>query len=143
MKPLRLLLVPVTLGLLLASVGCGGGPSGVKVQGKLTDAKGADVTFAATETVQLSLVSPAFSAAAVVNKADGSFRVEGPEGRGLPPGDYTVTLEAKPYGPMAGNKADRFRGKFAPGKSPLKVTVPAKGVDTVTVDIERGVVRAS
>jgi hypothetical protein len=134
-----------TLALLVAPLALPGcGPSGtVQVTGKLLKAgapytppegQTLGVTFYAMEVKDTSGQTAANSEpyAANVNPAEGTFVVPGPEGRGVPPGKYRVsviqkmTREAleKANASVTGKKpvdrdTDFLKDKFGPANSPI------------------------
>jgi hypothetical protein len=54
---------------------------------------------------------------AVFNRSDGTFKVIGKDGSGLPPGKYKVALE------QLSHKNDEFQGAYSTNKSPFTVEV--------------------
>ncbi len=78
--------------------------------------------------------------------ADGKFEVPGPEGRGIPPGKYRISVIQKPKGTSAAPKpkskreaADRdtdfLRDQFSPDASPIVRTIDAKSAQLV-IDLD-------
>jgi hypothetical protein len=53
-------------------------------------------------------------------KADGTFTVPGSDGRGLPRGQYRITVL---HSGFQGAGGDRFRGRFAADSTPLVVDI--------------------
>jgi hypothetical protein len=70
------------------------------------------------------------SYAAVYEPSDGTFRVKGKDGEGLPPGKYRVSLE------LMKNREDMFGGKLVGKKSPFTVTV-TRGGDDLVIDLDK------
>lgn len=86
-------------GLTSAAVGCGGG--GVAVTGKVVNG-GSPYTLAEGEGLSINLTKEDGGGAGggTVQK-DGTFKIAGPEGAGLPAGKYKVTVTHYPS-PQAG-----------------------------------------
>jgi hypothetical protein len=80
------------------------------------------------------------SAMAVFNNGDGSFKLMGPVGKGVPPGDYRVAIEAHPY-PEGG--PDRFKNQFNVKNSPLTLTVSNEPVQNIVIDVGTRTVTAN
>jgi hypothetical protein len=111
----------------LAVVGCGGKS---KVNGKIVK-DGQPFTVSEKGVFVLSFVSADGTDKTVYNattKPDGTFTILGPEGKGVPPGKYTVNLTAMDPYPTT----DKLAGKYAPGKSTLTAEV---GKGDVVVDV--------
>jgi hypothetical protein len=70
------------------------------------------------------------SFAAEYNPEDGSFRVVGKDGKGLPPGKYRVDLQ------LMENKEDLLGGKLLGPKSPFTVEVTPSSSDVV-IDLDQ------
>ena len=102
-----------TVGLLFVLVilaGCGGGPSDTAVSGRLLENgeavkpmqgmppgdKGWQMTF-----TQADVKDPSSGSSYAQIADDGSFRVEGPNKKGLPPGKYRISVEKGPKGKSA------------------------------------------
>jgi hypothetical protein len=64
------------------------------------------------------------------NSEDGTFRVRGSDGRGLPPGKYSVTLE------LMKNRKDVFHGRFNARQTPFQFDVASSSSDLV-VDLDK------
>ncbi len=126
---MRCLRALATITILTAAVislpGCGGGGNGVKVYGKLAKA-GAKYTPPEGQRVTITfyaIEAKDESGKKVVNEpyvatldADGeSFEVNGPEGRGIPPGSYRVAVTQKMYREVF----EKTKPTAAPGKPPL------------------------
>lgn len=77
---------------------------------------------------------------AVQLAADGSFRVRGPDGEGLPPGAYTVVATS---GIEGQGWREKFKGRYEVGKSPLKVQIPDVAEQRLTIDLAAGTVNLS
>jgi hypothetical protein len=67
---------------------------------------------------------------ALYHAEDGSFEVTGKDGRGLPPGDYRVSLE------WLKNRNDLFKGAFGQANSPIVCQVDGD-TDEVLIDIDQ------
>jgi len=68
------------------------------------------------------------SYAAEYNSENGSFRVEGKDGKGLPPGKYRVDLQ------LMKSKEDLLNGKLLGKKSPFIVEVTGKDELVINLD---------
>jgi len=64
------------------------------------------------------------------NRDDGTFRVAGKDGRGLPPGKYRVALE------LDRKRSDLWRGKYDADKSPYIFDVDAK-TEEIVIDLDK------
>jgi hypothetical protein len=139
------LAVVILAPLSLAGCADSGGLSGVKLKGKLVS-DGQPYAVQAGENVSLQFVGKDSKGRPIAVPANvtenGEFTVEGNENRGLPAGEYTVTLEQQPYPPGSG-PADRFGGRYAPGKSKLNVTIPASSPPPIVIDVNKGTVSNS
>jgi hypothetical protein len=70
---------------------------------------------------------------ATVNFQDGTFTVDGHNGKGIPAGKYRITMTMGPFG------QDKFNGAFAIDRSPLAVEVPTTG--EVVIDVTKKTVK--
>lgn len=67
--------------------------------------------------------------------ADGSFKITGPDNKGIPPGKYRVGILSTPEVPTPGGaNGDKFQGAFDPAKSTIFVEVGASS-GSVKLDI--------
>lgn len=121
-----------------AMSGCGpSDPAGSMVTGRIVEngqpipAPRADVGVGIVE-VQLIPVGdpPGRSIESSGATGDGKFQLVGP-GSGIAPGEYEVALFKK-----ESDNQDYFKGKFAAGKSPIRVTIPADKADHDLGDID-------
>ena len=116
----------LSLACLLAS-GCSGK---IQVKGKIVK-EGQPFTLGEKGVFVLNFVSADGSDKTVYNattKPDGTFTILGPEGKGIPPGKYTVNLTAMDPYPTT----DKLNGKYAPGKSTMTVEV---GKGELVIDV--------
>jgi hypothetical protein len=136
----------LTLALVVLSSagGCGDGdkkPTGprVIVKGKLRD-NGQPITLDTSKlppgdagiTIEFqSLEAGAEPVPARFDPANSSFEVRGLDGKGIKTGEYRIAVQIGPHG-----SADRHKGKFAPGKSPIVRKIDGKDGDTVELDID-------
>ncbi len=154
----RLLRTMVLLALAPAALGCGAS-SGVSVQGKVTKA-GAKYAVPADQNLYLTLylteptrdgdrtIPRGQSYTALFKAEDATFSVPGPDGRGIPPGKYTVTVAQK-YKREAVDKknekldrnkklferdTDTFSGRYEEHRSPFVFDVDGKTELTVDLD---------
>ncbi|MFO0925588.1 MAG: hypothetical protein U0736_00925 [Gemmataceae bacterium] len=120
--------------------GCpSGGPKNVPIKGKLVD-NGQPVKAAAKLppgdpgmrvefiTVKGGVAGEPYGAS--VNAGEGTFTVPGPKGKGIPPGQYKVSVHVGAFG-----APDALKGAFIPEKTPLTVDIPDKPAVNVTVDV--------
>jgi hypothetical protein len=68
--------------------------------------------------------------AALYSAEDGTFKVIGKDGRGLPPGNYRIALE------WLKDRNDLFHGFFGQAKSPITCEV-ASGMDEIVIDLDQ------
>lgn len=118
----------IGLGVFLA-VGCGqSGPPRQVIKGKV--AKAGEVMKVKEQVGRLRLwLVPLDSKGAditdaVVNAAEGTFEVKGPDGRGIPPGKYKFCLEWKDDFPFG---KDKLEGKFNEANSKIIRDLPGTG----------------
>jgi hypothetical protein len=107
-------------------VGCGGGGDTVRVSGQLVkDDKpyGANLSGKEPETFVVDFVGTvkerAYRFAATID-ANGSFRVGGTDGHGIPRGQYKIAVI---HSGFQGAGGDRFSARFAEEKTPLVLDV--------------------
>jgi hypothetical protein len=124
---------------ILAVAGCGADNQGVTVKGQVLQ-NGQPIPFLPSEDliVGFSQEVPAgqkpVGASGAVKPEDGTFTVNGPGGRGIPPGRYRISLSSQING---GNDRNRFERLFSPQKQPLIAEVgPEKG-QTFRIDVGR------
>ena len=124
---------------IVATLGCGPTvPPGTIVKGRVVEngkvipAPRADVAFG---LIQLELYPAAGSTAksgdATTANAEGEFQFLG-AGGGVEPGEYELAL-------VKVEQEDHFKGKFARGKTPIRVTVTAdqKELDLGDIDVAK------
>ena len=129
---------------LLGLAGCGGG-SLVKLQGRLT-LDGQALQWNEPTALEVSLVAessdpmkPGKSYAAEVGP-DGTFTVQGSDGRGIPPGTYQFAVTWTGYGP--GTKPPAWlKGLDKPATSTLKYEVTADANQKIVIDLTKKTVR--
>jgi len=131
MHPRRLILSLLLLGLF--ALGCGDS-SHIRAKGRIIkggqpylapEGEGFRVFFVPMEAAKGSHYD---SYAAEYNPEDGSFRVEGKDGKGLPPGKYRVDLQ------LMKSKEDLLNGKLLGKKSPFIVEVTGKEDLVINLD---------
>jgi hypothetical protein len=76
---------------------------------------------------RLTINSSGHSSQAII-AADGTFELKGEQGKGVPPGEYTVSITGAPIPAI-----DPFAGKLS-GQSPFKITVAPGAGATVTLE---------
>jgi hypothetical protein len=127
----------VALGLLCALVlsGCGGDGK-LQLKGRVVKG-GAPFTLPEEEYLRITFVPvpaagerPANTYVAVYSNGDGSFKVVGGDGRGLPPGKYRVALEHE------GKRKDMFRGALDADRSPYVFDVD-RDTKEVVIDLDQ------
>jgi hypothetical protein len=75
---------------------------------------------------------------AVVDAETGTFEVKGPEGKGIPAGKYRICVmyfDSFPPPPNKLDESDIFKGKFAPGKSPIIRDID--GSSEIIIDVSK------
>jgi hypothetical protein len=120
------------VGACLTAGGCG---SGASVTGKITNGgeplqvsdKGHIVVTFSKEVADAAQ-GDGFGADL---QPDGTFRVVGKTGGGIPPGKYRISVQQfDPY-----PTTDKLKGKFAPGKSPIVRDIT--GTTTLNIDLSK------
>ena len=134
----------------------GGGVSGVRWQAHgsgqghlvLKDA-GKAITLEKNEAITLKFMWTNEDGrelmSAVNAKHDGTFVVQGPQNKGLPPGDYKIsvkwnirTVNEEPgidTEKIVFKDEDRLEGVFDKDKTPLKITIDRGGVEELVIDV--------
>jgi hypothetical protein len=131
---MRFLGLVALLGLFVGLPGCG--PRHVKVAGKLT--KGGQALKISDQGLVQVIFHPEGSSEggstypANVNNQTGEFDVPGPRGNGIPPGKYTISVEA--HDPYPAGK-DLLAGKFRPGSS--QIVREVNGGEEVVIDLDK------
>jgi hypothetical protein len=151
--------VPIALAFALSMVlfsGCGGSGNYVWVTGRLLKGgvpykapEGQSVTLAfygiETLNAEGKKVNDAEAHQAVLDETDGSFKVIGPEGQGIPPGKYRVAvtqrysreafeaLKDKPKGLVRDD--DLLKEQFGPKTSPIVREV--NGPVDLVIDLDK------
>jgi hypothetical protein len=129
MLPIKRVLVV----LLLSGIVAGCGSARINARGKLLK-KGEPFTPAENEIVQIAFFpaetqsEDARSYLASFNRADGSFKVIGKDGRGLPAGKYRVTVQ------LIKDRKDQLKGAFNVKHSPLLCDV-SSAADEIKLDL--------
>lgn len=150
MLSLRVVVV-VWVGLLVGlSAGCSSANiSGPKVRGKIIDVDGSPFTFkTGAEIVVLEFQGThngqPFNSTAEVN-SDGTFALDGPEGAGVPVGNYKVVIRVQPYGKGIDKDApaERFNGQFAEFKTtPLSFELTRSNAQRVVINLQQRTITA-
>ncbi len=143
-SPMRRCALVCLAAAVFAVAGCGGGKL-VKVKGKLVLPP--KVQLEEKDSLQVSFTSIAagdkpLNTAANVDHSALTFTINGPEGKGVPPGKYQVDVTCTPYAgePKAMERKKTLDALFAPfngGKSQLTVELSGDAEQTVTVDLEK------
>ena len=128
---MRPVLVFILAFFCLLAVGCGSGK--LKLQGRLLK-KGEPYVPAETETVHLTFFPDGDQAEqgpyqAEVNRKDGTFRVVGLDGKGLPPGKYRAAMQ------IMKNRKDILKGAYGKTGSPFSIDV-TDATKEVTLDLD-------
>lgn len=132
---LRSALLASSAALVLTALsGCG---SQKVVTGKITN-KGQPLPVSEKGVIQVTFATAAPSGKSAhrevypaVVQPDGTFKVAGPEEKGIEPGKYQISVQLlDPYPAV-----DRLRGYFAPGKTPIVREV--KGGAPLEIDLAR------
>jgi hypothetical protein len=131
--PVKRWLSPCLILLALVA-GCGGDL--VKAKGKLLKG-GEPVKLGEKEAVRIVFVpvdkvegKEQNMYPAEFNPEDGTFKVVGSTGTGLPPGKYRVAVE------LTRNRKDVLNGAFAPGNSPI-VREVKNSSDVLVIDLDK------
>jgi hypothetical protein len=116
---------------LLFVYGCGDGR--IKARGRIVK-NGEPFTLSEGEGMRIVFVPTDVSGATydsyvAVFEKDGSFKVTGKDGQGLPPGKYRVDLE------HLKKKKDLFKGAFAGKRSPI-VREVSRGSGEIVIDLD-------
>jgi len=123
---------------MLFAAGCREKP-GVKVEGKLVKG-GKAYSLPAQESLSLSFTGKTIYPANV-NIADGTFTVDGPTGKGIPPGKYTISINRATSGtdPASLAKSAELSREFTSinGK---EVEITAGTSPKLTIDIGAGTI---
>jgi hypothetical protein len=133
----RLLSTGVVLLLALGIMGCTGQAATLK--GTLQK-EGKSYTFADNEEVDVQLVGTdiegkPYSTGTTVSREDGSFTLTGPTGRGIPPGNYKITLLSRQFSSAPKGPDDGFHHQFSADKTPLTYTVTTEPAQEIVVDV--------
>ena len=132
-----------SLALALALVGCASSEKSVAITGTVLKG-GKPYVFSAQGLppgdpgLRLGFSSlgsggtPGDTAFAVYSPADGTFNVNGPKGKGIPPGKYRISVAKGAMG-----RPDEFKDAFSRDNSPLTVEIPASGSANVEVDLDK------
>jgi hypothetical protein len=138
MRRQRVILATLLTALLLP--GCGGSlvkPGGRVVKGEspflAEDGEVLHITFVPVDVSGTTFTSYP----AEYNREDGTFRVRGKDGQGLPPGKYSVTVE------LIKKRKDVFKGRINARTSPFQLEVTGSSSDLV-IDLDKiGPVRST
>jgi hypothetical protein len=145
MRSIWKLISGLTLGAcLLLLPGCGGG--GQVVSGKVVFPP--NLTLKPDDTISIVFEPENSSGKAGtghVSPDDKAFTANGPNGGGIPPGKYTVTVLITPYmGHPDYNKrakmVEEFNKKYGSAPSRLTYEVTSDSSQSVTVDLAKGTV---
>ena len=126
---------------ILVAVGCGGGGDTVRVSGQLVkDGKPytAQLQGKEPETFGVDFVGTVKDRHYVFPAtiaAGGTFRVDGPDRRGIPRGQYKIAVVHSGY---MGAGGDRFGARYAAEKTPLVVELTEN--TRLTIDVGAGTI---
>jgi hypothetical protein len=124
--------------------GCGGGDKGVKVEGRIVR-DGQPFAAAQGETVNLSFAGKNAKGEEAVYpakvNADGSFVVDGPGGKGIPPGSYKLRLNVGSEGsdPASLAKLEKTNQQFARIDN-KECQVTSESNQKLTIDVTKGTI---
>jgi hypothetical protein len=125
-------LLPIFVAIIcLWAAGCGSGL--LKPQGRLVK-KGAPLVPGDGEAIHVAFYPDGEQTdqgayPAKFNNQDGTFRVLGVDGRGLPPGTYRATVQ------IMKKRKDVLEGAFGKNRSPFSIDItPASGEITLDLD---------
>lgn len=122
--------------------GCGTGSNKLHVKGRVTR-NGAPLRFESRADLGLGRLVVSFMPvgegdhvagglqSAVVNQEDGTFTVDGTDGKGILPGRYRIYIYQ--YDPMP--TVDKLKGEFAEGKSLIERDVT--GGEEINIDVSK------
>src|SRR5205823_98655 len=118
--PMRPALLAIALTSLTLAGGCAAGPKLIMVKGKVTNGgksivpnKQCGVTMVFIPVPETGRRYPAG-----FNVEDDTYEVQGPDGKGVPPGKYQVTLNIMSIAPTPAT--DKINEQFAEGKTPIE-----------------------
>jgi hypothetical protein len=123
-----------SLFVVIAMLACGcGGDGRFQARGRLIK-DGAPFKLGQGEGMRIVFVpvepgESTFETYAAILEEDGSFKVIGKDGKGLPPGKYRVTVE------HLKKKADLFKGAFSGKKTPI-VREVTDGANEIVIDLD-------
>jgi hypothetical protein len=126
------ILIAITLA--ITAIGCNSSKT-IKVKGHLVK-NGEPYIVGENEGLRIFFVPESApedsydSFSALYDRADGSFRVTGKDGQGMPPGNYRIALELRL------NRSDQLHGEFSSKKTPLTCTIDSSHKDVV-IDLEQ------
>jgi hypothetical protein len=118
----------------ITAVGCGSS-STIKVKGRLIK-NGQPYIIEEKEGLRIFFTPEGVpqgaydTYSAQYDRTDGTFKVTGKDGEGLPPGTYKIALELRL------KREDEFKGAYGPGKSPLTCTVDSSNRNIV-IDLDQ------
>lgn len=126
----------ITVLLLCAGPGCGGGDNKLKVTGKIV--KGSvGFTVPDDEYVRVTFFPvtadggpPKNTYAAEYSNRDGTFRALGGDGKGIPRGRYRVAVEHEKKG------GDALKGKFDGDRSPFEFDID-RNTTLLVIDLDK------
>jgi hypothetical protein len=115
--------------------GCGGGDGRIKARGRIVK-NGKPFQLGEGEGLRIVFYPPEASGTtydsyvAVFDKSNGTFRVTGKDGKGLPPGKYRVSLE------HVKEKKDLFNGAYSGKHTPFVGEVSGSSSEIV-IDLDK------
>jgi uncharacterized protein YcfL len=129
---------------LLFVAGCGSSQKGATLKG--TVILPPNVKLAANDSATLSFTPDGEGGqpfAAAINPADLSFVAAGPQGKGIAPGKYKITVNFQPYAPGQTKERAIFENinkRYDIDTSRLSCDVTADPQQSITVDLSKGTV---
>jgi hypothetical protein len=126
-------------------LGCGSSGSenevsGVNVRGRLLE-NGVPVKLRPDEEIRVSFVAvegttpQPIATTAEYNPETGTYEITGPNGKGIPPGEYRVGIVSEVYG--GGEDSNRFEEVFDAEITPLLATVGAEAGQEFDIDLRK------
>lgn len=130
---------------LLVSAGCGGSSKKGSVL-KGTVVLPPNVKLQESDSATVNFVPAAGGGqqfASAIKPTDLTFEASGPEGKGIAPGNYKITIRLQPYTPGESPQkriCDAINSKYDSGNSNLSYTVTEDLQQAITIDLTKGTV---
>jgi predicted small lipoprotein YifL len=136
----KLLPILTLVACLLVLVGCGG--KGSTVKGTLVLPPNLKLIDTDTATVNFVDAKTGHAAPAPVKIPDLTFMTAGPKGKGVPPGDYKITVEVGAYSadPKRQPIFDQINSQYELKNTKLTYQVTSDPEQSIVVDLAKGTV---